>query len=68
MFSGSIVALVTPFDEHEQIDFAQVASLIDWHISQGTSAIVIAGTTGESATLTDDEIIELARFSALHSA
>ncbi|REL26738.1 4-hydroxy-tetrahydrodipicolinate synthase [Thalassotalea euphylliae] len=68
MFTGSIVALVTPFDEHEQIDFAQVANLIDWHISQGTSAIVIAGTTGESATLSDEDVIALARFSATHNA
>lgn len=68
MFTGSIVALVTPFDEQAQIDFDALAQLIDWHVAQGTQGLVVAGTTGESATLLDDEKIALARFTANYSA
>lgn len=62
MFVKSIVALVTPFNDEHQIDWPSLAKLIDWHIASGTSAIVLAGTTGESATLTDDEKVQLAEF------
>ena len=51
MFSGSIVALVTPMHEDGAIDYNHLARLIEWHIEQGTDAIVAVGTTGESATL-----------------
>ncbi|NKB46282.1 MAG: 4-hydroxy-tetrahydrodipicolinate synthase [Legionellales bacterium] len=61
MFHGSLVALVTPMDERGAIDFTAVDTLIDWHLHSGTDALVIAGTTGESATLTDDEKIQLIR-------
>ncbi|WP_258872058.1 4-hydroxy-tetrahydrodipicolinate synthase [Thalassotalea euphylliae] len=68
MFRGSIVALITPFTEQGKIDYSALAQLIDWHIAQGSQGLVIAGTTGESATLSDNEKIELARFSAKQSA
>lgn len=61
MFSASIVALITPFSADHQIDFEGLATLIKWHIQVGTSAIVIAGTTGESPTLSDDEKVALAK-------
>jgi len=61
MFSGSIVALVTPFTLNNQIDFTSLTQLIEWHITAGTHGIVLAGTTGESATLSDDEKIALAK-------
>lgn len=49
---GSIVALVTPFRDHGgAIDLAAWRGLLDWHIESGTDAVVVAGTTGESATL-----------------
>ncbi len=48
---GSIVALVTPMMENDDIDYKSLESLIDWHIEQGTNGIVSVGTTGESATL-----------------
>ena len=48
---GSIVALVTPMMENDDIDYQSLESLIDWHIEQGTNGIVSVGTTGESATL-----------------
>jgi len=59
MFSGSIVALVTPMESDGTISFAELGRLIDFHVDQGTDALVIAGTTGESATLEHDEHIEL---------
>ncbi|GAB4305137.1 MAG: 4-hydroxy-tetrahydrodipicolinate synthase [Myxococcota bacterium] len=62
MFNGSIVALVTPFDENDRIDFGAVKSLIEWHIEAGSSGILIGGTTGESPTLSKDEFRELLAF------
>ncbi len=59
MFTGSLVALVTPFDEHNRIDYAAIERLIEFHIEAGTDGLVIAGTTGESATLEKDEHAEL---------
>ncbi len=55
MFSGSMVALVTPLDGDGEIDYADLARLVEYHVSAGTDAIVAVGTTGESATLTVDE-------------
>lgn len=51
MFQGSMVALVTPMLENGDVDTASFEKLIDFHIENGTSAIVSMGTTGESATL-----------------
>jgi len=59
MFSGSIVALVTPMDQQGAIDYPSLKDLVDWHIESGTSAIVAVGTTGESATLTLSEHISV---------
>jgi 4-hydroxy-tetrahydrodipicolinate synthase len=55
MFHGSMVALVTPMREDGAIDNDSLAALIEFHISQGTDAIVAVGTTGESATLDETE-------------
>ncbi|ATA21186.1 dihydrodipicolinate synthase [Gibbsiella quercinecans] len=55
MFTGSIVALVTPMDDKGAVDCASLKKLIDYHVASGTSAIVSVGTTGESATLAHDE-------------
>ena len=51
MFKGSMVALVTPMTPGFDIDWAALTDLVDWHIQEGTDAIVAVGTTGESATL-----------------
>ncbi len=51
MFQGSMVALVTPMHDNGDVDTASLEKLIDFHIENGTSAIVSMGTTGESATL-----------------
>lgn len=59
MFSGSMVALVTPLDEAGEIDYSSLASLVEYHIAAGTDAIVAVGTTGESATLTVDEHVKV---------
>lgn len=56
---GSMVALITPMHQDGQIDYKSFNELIDWHIESGTSAIIINGTTGESATLTPDEQINI---------
>ena len=55
MFNGSIVALVTPFTDQGEIDFPALDGLVAFHIEHGTDGLVIAGTTGESATLSRDE-------------
>ena len=59
MFKGSIVALVTPMLSNGDVDFSQLEALIDFHVHQGTQALVIAGTTGESATLSHVEHCDL---------
>ncbi len=59
MFHGSMVALVTPMGEDGALDWATLRQLIDWHIENGTDAIVAVGTTGESPTLDVDEHIEV---------
>lgn len=55
MFQGSMVALVTPMHEDGGIDIGALDRLLDWHLAEGTDAIVAVGTTGESATLDFDE-------------
>ncbi len=55
MFKGSLVALVTPMLSDGSVDYTQLEALIDFHVEQGTDALVIAGTTGESATLSHGE-------------
>jgi len=61
MFHGSMVALVTPMFEDGSIDDTSLASLVEWHIEQGTQGIVAVGTTGESATLDEQEHCEVMR-------
>ena len=59
MFTGSLVALVTPFDAKDRVDYAALQRLIDFHVAAGSDGLVIAGTTGESATLEKSEHVEL---------
>ncbi len=61
MFRGSMVALVTPMREDGAVDYDSLAALIDFHVREGTDAIVAVGTTGESATLDEREHCELLR-------
>ncbi len=62
IFTGSGVAIVTPFDVNESIDYDKLDRLIDYHCSHGTDSIVICGTTGESATMTKEEHLECIKF------
>jgi 4-hydroxy-tetrahydrodipicolinate synthase len=59
VLKGSLVALVTPFDDHNRVDYTALKRLIDFHVAEGTDGLVVAGTTGESATLATEEHIEL---------
>jgi len=59
VFHGSLVALVTPFDGNNRVDYSSLKRLIDFHVEQGSSGLVIAGTSGESPTLRRSEHIEL---------
>ena len=59
MFKGSLVALVTPFDGRDRVDYSSLKRLVDFHSEQGSDGLVIAGTTGESPTLKRSEHIEL---------
>jgi len=59
-FEGSLVAIVTPFKDGD-LDLDAFASLVEWHVASGTSGIVIAGTTGEAATLHPEEREALCR-------
>ncbi len=61
MFKGSIVAIVTPFKDNK-VDENALGDLIEWHISEGTNAIVPCGTTGESATLDYEEHYRVIEF------
>ncbi len=69
MLSGSIVALVTPWTEDgSAIDTAALKALVDWHVEQGTNALLPCGTTGESPVFTHDEQHEMIRLTAEYAA
>lgn len=55
IFKGAGVAIVTPMKNNEEVNYEKLEELIDWQIEQGTDCIIIAGTTGESSTLTTEE-------------
>ncbi|MCH6548937.1 MAG: 4-hydroxy-tetrahydrodipicolinate synthase [Proteobacteria bacterium] len=59
MFKGSLIALATPFDVDNRVDYTALERLIEFHVSEGSDGLVIAGTTGESATLDKSEHTEL---------
>ena len=59
--TGSIVALVTPFKDNGDIDFAALDGLVDFHLANKTDAILVLGTTGESSTMTDAEDVAVAQ-------
>lgn len=61
IFTGSAVALITPMKEDQSVDFEELKKLAEFHVESGTDAIVVCGTTGESATLDDDEHLECIR-------
>ena len=55
LFTGSCVAMVTPFTEENQVNFEALEKSIDFQIDQGTDALLACGTTGEPSTMTSQE-------------
>lgn len=68
MIRGSIVALITPMHEDGSLDEGSLRRLVDFHIEAGTEAIVSVGTTGESATLNEDEHCHVIRITVEQAA
>lgn len=68
VFQGSLVALVTPMLPDGSLDYEAYRALIDWHVAEGTDALVVVGTTGESPTVSIDEHAELIRVAVEHAA
>ena len=68
MIQGSIPAIVTPMNEDGSLDLPALRRLLDWHIAEGTDAVVVVGTTGESPTVDMDEHCELIRATVEHVA
>lgn len=68
MIKGSLVAIVTPMHEDGSLDLQTYRALVDWHVAQGTHAIVAVGTTGESPTVDVDEHLELIRVTVEQAA
>ena len=62
IFTGAGVAIVTPFNEDESINYDKLDQLIDFHCNNGTDSIIVCGTTGESATMTEEEHMECVKF------
>lgn len=67
MFRGSMVALVTPMQEDGSLDWPALGRLIDFHVENGTDALVVVGTTGEASTLSMEEHCEVIRYSVKHT-
>lgn len=69
VFRGSAVAIVTPFrDEDQSLNLDAFADFIDYQIENGTDAIVVCGSTGEAATMTEEEHVEVVKFCIDHTA
>lgn len=64
LFTGSGVAIVTPFNPDQTVNYEKLKELIEFQIENKTDAIIICGTTGEASTLTDEEQLECIRFTA----
>ena len=62
IFTGSGVAIVTPFHENGEVNYEELGRLIDFQIAHKTDAIIICGTTGEASTLTHEEHLECIRY------
>jgi len=67
-FQGSMPALITPMLDNGEVDYPTLRQLIDWHVVEGTDALVVVGTSGESPTVTVDEHHEILRVAVEQSA
>ena len=63
LFTGSGVALITPFNEKNEINFEKLRELLEFHIANKTDAVIVTGTTGESSTMSDEEKLAVIKFS-----
>lgn len=61
-YTGSYVALITPFKDNLEVDYDKLSELLDFQIENGTNGIVVCGTTGEAATLSEEEYIKVITF------
>lgn len=68
LFTGSGVALVTPMHPDGSINYAKIEELVDWHVDNGTDALIICGTTGEAPTLKMEEHLEAIRVAVARAA
>ena len=68
IFTGAGVAIITPFNPDGSIDFDGLGTLIDYQIENGTDAIIICGTTGESSTMTEEEHLSCIRYAVERTA
>jgi len=68
ILQGSMVALITPMHPDGTLDLQAFRNLIDWHVQEGTDALVVVGTSGESPTVSVDEHAELIRVAVMHAA
>lgn len=62
LFKGAGVALVTPFNQDKSVNYEEMAALIEYQIAGGTDAIIVCGTTGEPATMTEEERLSVIDF------
>ena len=65
IFTGAGVAIVTPMTETLEVNYEKLGEIIEEQIAEGTDAIIICGTTGESSTLTHEEHLEAIRYTCL---
>ncbi len=68
IFTGAGIAIITPFDKDGSINYKCLGDIIDFQIDNGTDAVIICGTTGESSTMTDEEHIGCIKFAVDHVA
>lgn len=64
LFKGAGVAIITPFNEKNEVNYEKLGELIEFQISNGTDSIIICGTTGEASTLTHEEHLECISYTA----
>ena len=62
VFTGAGVAIVTPFKDNGEVDYEKFAEMVEYQIENGTDAIIVCGTTGESSTLTHEEHLDVIRY------
>ena len=62
LFKGAGVALITPFHQDKSVNYEEMATLIEYQIAGGTDAIIVCGTTGEPATMTEEERLSVIAF------